>query len=153
MPCFTNFISGVLGKFHLSIILSNSCGHVGLSCLLTVVSPSAVCQAPHLMYIATCFLLSFSSSETFLLHLASPTMSFSTPSIQEPLQDVLLQGALFLHLSQKCYKKFEEKWLQVCILKGLLSSVFTCSEGYFWCVLPSCLPSFPFLWMFQRLSK
>lgn len=85
-----------------------------------VVSPSVGYLAPHPMWWmwSSCFLLSLSSSETFPLHLASPVMHLPTPSIQMPLHEALLQGAVFSLV-----------WFILIMLQEIWGEIVACSSA------------------------
>lgn len=121
------------------------------------VSLSVGYLAPHPMCIATCFLLSLSSSETFLFHLVSPVMPLLTPSIQIPLLKALLHGALFSAV-WFILIMLQEIWWEIvgCSSASVKYCVRECSpvvSVIFRVFYSFALPSFPFLWMFQRLPK
>ena len=114
-----------------------------------VVSPSVGYLAPHPMCVATCFLLSLSSSETFPLRLASPMMRlFHTKHPSASSQGSSPGSSLLCSLicpDNATRNLRRNSWLQFCILKILFTLAFTCSEHYFQCVSPLCpaILSFP----------
>lgn len=132
---------------HCSKNQSWPCGpEVLLNCF---VSLSVEYPSPHPMGIATSFLLSLSSSETFLFHLASLyDAPFGTKDPNASAQGSSPWSSLLCSLiysDNATGNLMRNSCLQFCILKILCTWVFTCGECYFQYILLLHPPILSFL--------